>query len=145
MGLNPTFDAQQKQRADRSRDLENSARHGFATAEYDSTGWGEIVFEDCFEFGMTFTSRPHMFYGFEVKEEGNDLVATRYPRGSGFVYKWRRNGKGFYTGAWVGCTVYTQDATLATVVVTEPNYSLTHFFMFTAMGMKDLPDHKALR
>ena len=144
MGLNQPWEAQQQARAARERDLENSSRHGFASVEYDTTGWGEIVFEECFQFGVVFTQKPHMLYGFEVKEEGNDLVATRYPQASGFVYKWRRNKKGFYTGAWVGCTVFTANENIVTALP-DPNYSLTHFYLFTGMGTKELPDALALR
>jgi hypothetical protein len=123
-----------------ARTAENSTRFAQAFTKFETNGWGEVAFEECFVFGLTFIEEPFVSYGCSV--DGDTLVDSRFPRTSGGAYRWQQNNKGFYLGAWCYVTVETQSAFVLTDEV-EPNYDLTHHFMFSGMAMKDLPAYLA--
>jgi hypothetical protein len=123
------------------RNAENSTRHGYAYAKFDSTGWGEFAFPDCFEFGLTYTEEPYVSYSYSL--DGDSLVDTRFPRSMGGVYRWKLNNRGFFVGAWCFVCVDSRSPFIATSE-REPNYALRHYFSFAGMAMKDLPDHLAV-
>lgn len=127
---------------DRRRQLlqtqENSTRLAQAFAHFTTTGWGEWTIPHVVRFDCTFVEKPTVAHGYAIEDE--DLVDTRFPRGWGGVYRWQQNYKGFYTGAWVFFIVETQSLTIDTFE-DEPGYTLTHFFHFTGMALKDVPAH----
>jgi hypothetical protein len=130
--------ALERSRANRERDWENFARTAFSFGSQTSTGWGEITYPNPIMFDLTFTEQPMMSYGFYTDPEV-DLVATRFPRSSGFVYRWYQDAKRMYVGAWVGVTVETRGVSVAPGTgVGDPGYALTHYFTFSGLGYKSL-------
>jgi hypothetical protein len=123
------------------RNAENATRHGYAYGKFNSTGWGEFAFPDCFEFGLTYTEEPYVAHSYSL--DGATLVNTRFPRAFGGVYAWKQNNRGFYVGAWCFAVVDTRSPYIRTTVTKDPGYTLTHYFNFAGMAMKDLPDHLA--
>lgn len=119
---------------------ENRARYASAYCRFNSTGWGEIAFPKCFEFGLTFTERPYVSYACSL--DGDQLVDTRFPRSQGGVYKWKQDSRGFYTGAWCYAVVETQSPYIPTTEA-EPKYSLEHDYTFNGLAFKALPDYLA--
>lgn len=117
---------------------ENSTRLAQAFAHFTTTGWGEWTMQNVARFDCTFIEKPTVAHGIAI--EGQDLVATRFPRAWGGVYKWQINNKGFYVGAWCFFVVETQSLLIDTFEL-EPNYTLTHFFHFTGLATKDVPAH----
>ncbi len=130
-----------------SRNAENTTRLAVAFTRFSTTGWGETSFEDCAEFGLVFIEMPFVTHSMSLTEDSPDLVDTRFPRGSGGVYKWKRNTHGFYTGAYCFVTVATQDPfiTVSTEGVNDPGYELEHHFTFHGLAMKYIPDYQAER
>lgn len=112
---------------------ENSARLAYAWGVSTSTGVGDLSHEDAVEFGITFLEKPMFSYGcvlvgrtdWEDDEGGADVAM---PTSTGFVYDWRIDGRGFYTGALVGVTVLAGDTAV----------SLEHHFTFMGVAIKDL-------
>ena len=120
-----------------SQHRENSARQAFAWGQFDSTGWGQLAYPDVLNFGLTFIDEPIVSYGFSVEE---DEALDRLPLSTGGVFKWRRDGRGYYTGAHVYVVVdqFVQPSE-------TPDYSqlptLIHSFLFTGIAIKDIgPD-----
>lgn len=136
-----TFDPWTGIRDNQARDRqvsENSARLAQAFGFFTTQGWGEFTFDKCYSFGLTFLEEPAIAYGYAI--DGDALVDLRFPRSWGFVYRWRTDSRGYYTGAWVGIVVDTRSAAdIAGVPTDEPNYSLDHTFTFTGVALKDLP------
>lgn len=124
-----------------NQQAENASRHALAMGTFLTTGWGEVVFSDCFDFEMTFTERPTVSYGVSLGGD-NDLVATRYPRATGGVYRWKQDVHEFYTGAWCYVTIDTRSPFIATSEA-EPGYTLYHDFLFQGNAVKVLPDYLA--
>lgn len=120
---------------------ENSSRVASAHCFTTSTGWGELTYADCFVFGVRFIAKPFVAYGFDL-DAAIDLVPTRYPRCSGFVYRWQVDSSGLYTGAWLAVTVDDQSPFITTAAL-SPNYVLNHAFTFTGIAMKAVPDYLA--
>jgi hypothetical protein len=117
----------------------NSARLATAVGFIDTNGWGEFQNEDVIEFGVTYIEEPAMSYGYAI--DGDDLVDLRFPRAWGGVYAWDRDTRGFYTGAYVFLIVDTKSVEDIADVPTEiPSYHLNHYFTFSGIAMKTLPD-----
>lgn len=131
---NPWLD-QERHRGWLNQQAENSGRLAQAYATYESTGWGEIAFETCFDFELWFIEPPAVTYGFEM--DGDTLVDTRFPRCSGGAYKYRRNRQDFYIGAYVFVTVDTKSPYITTTEL-EPNYVISHWFTFTGLALKSI-------
>jgi hypothetical protein len=120
------------------RNAENSTRLATAHGRFQTTGWGEIEFEQCFVFGLTFIEKPSMSYGYSIADDDVEPVLTRFPRSAGFVSRWKMNEKGFYVGAW--CAVVVEDqSTLVATTEDDPNYLLDHDYRFEGIAMKDVP------
>lgn len=129
------------QRSRRARHAENSTRLAWSYGSYTSVGWGEKQFEDAHMFEVAFTEMPWVSYAYSLDpdaDEEQELIDTRYPRATGFVYEWLTNSRGMYLGALCAATVLTQDFYLPTTEVDDPNYQLVHFFTFTGIAMKDV-------
>lgn len=131
----------ESQRADTRRNNENSTRDANAYARFTTTGWGEIAFEECFEFGLTFIEEPYVACSMSL-QDGDKLIEGRFPRASGGVYRWKKNHRGYYVGAWLFVTVETSSPNIYTSEL-DPGYELDHSFIFAGMAMKDLPDYLA--
>lgn len=115
----------------KSQIAENGARLAWAWGSANTTGQGQVVFEDIIEFGLAFTAKPHFSYGCEVlnrsdfvDDSGNAQVV---PTASGCVYEWRKDSRDLYTGAWV-----------AVNVVADGTIRIDHHFTFVGVAIKDL-------
>lgn len=117
---------------------ENTARIASAYAFFDSHGWGEFAFPVMFDFGLTFIEQPCVGYAYAL--DGDQLVDLRFPRSHGGVYRWRKDVRGYYTGAWCFVVVETRSPhNIANVPALDPGYDLDHSFTFTGIALKDLP------
>jgi hypothetical protein len=124
----------------RGQVAENSSRLAFAFGTFTTTGWGEVRIEECLSFGLSFVNKPFIGSSWDIDDAV--LVPGRFPMISSGVVRWRRNSKGFYTGAWVAMKVETKSPYISTSAA-EPNYSIDHSFIFAGLASKDLPDHLA--
>lgn len=140
------FFAQEMHRSRVAQTKENTARAARSYAFYTTTGTGEIQVPDVFRFNCTFVKEPGFLNGVSLEEEtvagddAPDLVLTHYPRVTAGVYRWQRNVKGFYTGAWLFFVV-DSTAPYSTLLTSEPKYVLKHTIAFEGLALKDLPDY----
>lgn len=134
---NPIVEGMERHRARIEQTRENSTRLAQAYATFDSSGTGEYRAPQVIEFGCTFLDRPVVTYGFSL--DGDELVANRFPRCTGGVYRWVRDKDGRYVGAYALVVVDGGDTSIT--VAQDPPYNLTHDFVFTGIAMKNLPTH----
>jgi hypothetical protein len=132
--MSGAYTALERARAARESTRENQARNAFSFGFNQTAGFGEFQFQQEISFELAYATQPAVLYGFECDDE---LIETRLPRCSGFVYRWHRDAKNAYVGAWVAVTVDTQSAQITPVGV-EPNYTIRHSFMFVGLGYKSL-------
>lgn len=139
----------EKARSTRERHQGNQARRAVTLHTYRTTGWGEFVEPTVVPFSTTYLEKPNMVKGFELADEdadGNiinqDLTIGRFPRCDAFVYKWRRDDNGNYTGAWMGFTVDTVGIMAyipgADYIINDPGYVIDHHLHFTGIAVKSL-------
>jgi hypothetical protein len=129
------YQSLERARGRREQSRENSGGRASAWGQVSTTGWGELAHGSVIDFQITFIAEPMVAYGYSCQQP---LTTTRYPRAHGFVYSWRRDQNGYYTGAWVATVVETQGAQLYPSVP-DPNYTLTHSFTFSGVAYKALP------
>lgn len=111
---------------------ENSARQARNVATWTTTGVGEVKVEKCFAFAATFIYEPIFTSGYALDED-DDLVTGSFPRAYAGVYDWKRDTRGYYTGAWVFFVVTANGRPV--------NYTLHHHLSWQGMALKDLPAH----
>lgn len=118
---------------------ENSARGAWAWGTVTSKGWGEFAIKKVIDFGLTFVTDPIVSYGWVLGDD-DKLVDGRFPRVDGGVTRWRKDKRGFYTGAYVMITVATVDPMImpTTDVSSDPGYSIEHHFTFYGTALKDI-------
>lgn len=155
-GVNPGFDALQRQRGQLIRDAENAARYASSFISFKTTGWGEFLSPEAQYFTTTFVERPFVSHCFSL--DGDDLIEGRYPRVTAGVHKWVLDGDGFYRGAWLFFAIETlgiqsqqtyvlpqnESTSIGLVSVpsplaADPNYEIIHDFTFTGTAMKAIP------
>lgn len=107
---------------------ENSARHAWSYCQLNSHGIGEIQLATVVNFDCTFIEEPRIATGFQV--DGDLLIDGSFPTVTAGVWKWARDAREFYTGAYVFF-----------VVSGDPGYDLQHDFTFSGIAIKDLPEH----
>lgn len=139
MPVDPGFAAMEQRRAHLDAIRENTARLAIAQNSFTTHGWGEFKIPEAAYFTCTFVERPFVSVGSSI--DGDLLIPTRFPRVTAGVYRWLRDVKGFYTGAWVYFVVDTQSSFIATTVTDDPGYDLIHDFQFTGIAAKILPAH----
>lgn len=108
---------------------ENSSRLATCFVTYTSQGWGEIVLPNVLMFTTTFTERPSVAYGVSVQSD--TLLPGSYPRVTGGVAKWLRDGQGLYVGAWLWLIVEASSGV---------NHTVVHDFTFTGVAFKTIPE-----
>jgi len=133
--LNNPLRGLQQQRAFVTQTRENSTRFAQTFGRFTTTGWGEVAFEDMFDFGLSFIEEPFVAYSSSIDSDA--LIDTRFPRATGGVYRWKQDKRGFYVGAWCYTTIETKSPNIATTEA-EPNYSLVHYYSFSGKAIKDL-------
>lgn len=111
---------------------ENSARMATCTGFVDSTGLGEAEYDDEIRFGVTYVEEPSVSYGHALSDDGPELEEGLFPRCTGGVSRWRRDTRGFYIGCWPYVVVDAPDG--------APAYVVNHYFTFSGIAMKILPD-----
>ena len=115
---------------------ENSGRLAKVFAHYTTTGWGEIAVPEVIEFDCTFLTEPTFTSGIALADR-IELLPNRFPRVTAGVYRWRKNAKQQWTGAWVFFCVDTFSAAVPTSSL-DPNYVLHHHLSFEAVAYKDV-------
>lgn len=140
MGLMDDLD---KRREDFNRNQENSSRLAHAYANFDTSGQGSMEFEDRVDFGLTFIEEPFVAYGgFCNSDALGELQglgpgeSPAFPLSSGFVTEWDQDERGFYIGCWIAASVMFAPLDL---IVADLNVTLTHYFTFSGIGIKDVP------
>ncbi len=128
--------------AERVRHQQNAARHAFAFHRVETTGWGQIEFDQALEFDLSFTQRPFVAYSYYV--ESDALVDYGYPHCAGFVTEWHRDTHGLYIGAWVAVSIQLGVSNYDYFKINKPatgwpDYIIEHDFTFQAVAIKDLP------
>lgn len=118
---------------------ENGARHASSYTMIDSNGSGELLHPEVVEFDCTFIQEPIVAHGWAL--DGDELVKGSYPRVSAGVFRWRTNRRGHYTGAWLFFTVDVPGDLVDPETGNAFGYSINHYFTFSGVAMKDLPDH----
>lgn len=125
----------------------NQARRAVVFHVYQTIGWGEFVEPEVVSFQTTFYNKPNFTSSFELDPDdinGNpqDVTDGRLPRAQAFVYKWRQDSHGHYTGAWVAVTVETiglmQYINGVDYITSDPGYVINHHLHFTGIGTKNL-------
>lgn len=130
--INPLVAGMEQTRARRETTRENQTRLAKAYSRWTTTGLGDTVVEEVLEFGCTFIEEPAFHHGWSISEdEGPDLVLTDLPGVEAAVYRWQRDARGYYIGAWA----------FFTVTANETEYVLHHYLTFEGLAIKDLPVH----
>lgn len=106
---------------------ENSSRPGRAFRHYRTTGAGHLIEPVVFEFGVSFVELPNFTFGASV-DEAVELPETP-PTYCAGVYKWRKNGDDFYTGAWCWFVVEGFD---------DDSFALIFSLSFEGVASKDI-------
>lgn len=78
---------------------ENAARVARVSVVYQSTGNGEIKVDKPISFPIHFVEEPTLSSGRVLA--GGDLTAGYFPNADAGVYRWVRDDRGFYVGAYV--------------------------------------------
>ena len=139
MPVDPGFQAAEQRRGQLDAIRENTSRLATVHLSFNTHGWGEFKLPEVAYFGCTFIEQPAIASGVVV--DGDKLVVTRFPRVTAGAYRWLRDSKGYYTGAWAFFVVDTQNTYIATTVTHDPGYDLTHYLSFTGIAAKILPAH----
>lgn len=134
------FDDLERRRSKVVQQAENSGRHAVVMGTFNTTGWGEVAFEDRVNFGLRFIEVPTITYSMYI--DGDTLVDTRFPRCQGGVYKWQKDKRGLYIGAFCFVTVETKSP-FVTTTEPEPGYSIVHHFTFQGQAIKVIADDQA--
>jgi hypothetical protein len=104
---------------------ENGARLARVAVVYESSGNGELKVAEPIEFGLHFTEEPSVTTG-RVLVDGQALVSGQYPNGDSGVWRWKRDEKGYYVGAYI---YFVVDSNLR-------NYKMHHHLIFEAEALK---------
>jgi len=78
---------------------ENSARVARVSLVYQSTGHGEVKVEKAVKFPIHFIQEPSLTAGRVLA--GGDLVPGKFPNADAGVWRWERDDRGFYVGAYL--------------------------------------------
>lgn len=127
----------------RATSHENSARPAVSEHTIISTGTGQTRVKSPILFSMHFREQPHFTSGCLTVKNPYPKV-FHDPVGQTGVWAWKRDGKGYYVGAYVWWrvdsymldTVDLNDSGAANPV---PAMQVEHHLSFSAVGFKDLP------
>lgn len=128
------FQAQEARAASKETQRENAPRLAFSAHQQRSKGLGSFRIPAAVKFDVVFLTEPHFL-------NGGSLVTTLPadvdpPMISSVVWRWERNAKTHYTGAFMHLfvnapDVFSFDSNLEKVEV-------VHNFTFIGVGYKDL-------
>lgn len=135
---NPLVDELVRRESRLSQHRENASRQAQSFATLNTNGKGDIQLATVVPFDCTFIETPTVAHGFRI--DGDTFYdGQALPRVTGGVWKWQRDRRGFYVGAYV---FFTVDLPPQSPVVPPKTYpAVTHNFTFAGIAMKDLPDY----
>lgn len=124
---------------DRERQFaENSGRQATAYVTYTTEGAGDIVLDGALGFSTEFVEEPALATGVVLNKPPSEKFLM--PRTTAGVYRWERNERGFYIGAFMFITVdipprpgHEGDPSLP-----KAKARLIHHFFFTALSYKQV-------
>lgn len=136
-----SFASDDAERRDTAR--ENSARPAIAEHAYLSAGVGQQRVKEPLLFPVVFRTQPHFTFGSAVIK--NPLPSLWHdPVGMSGVWAWKRDTRGFFTGAfiWWRVDVYVlddADASGSQYLHAQASTKVQHFLAFSGIAFKDLP------
>lgn len=132
-------------RAQVSQIAENATRMAQVRVRVRTIGNGTEAIADLQNFGLTFVTMPAVTYGWAVApvdDLDTEAVASTVMNGTGYVWQWNRDAKGYYAGAWVFVAFDSNYYPPSTEVVnTLDQIMIDHNFVFTGLAYKAFPDH----
>jgi hypothetical protein len=135
---------QSEERARQEALRENSTRPAVAEMAYISTGVGQMRVNAPLIFPVVFRNEPHLATGSGVASNPKPKL-WHDPIGHCGVTAWKRNGRGYFTGAWIWTRVEVYpigdilDAGgLVITNPTPPAVKVQHFLTFSGTAHKDL-------
>ena len=120
--------------ATREAQRQNAARLAFSTHTQVSHGVGHFRLPDPIDFDVVFLEAPHVFTGAATVSVVTDAVLD--PEARSGVWRWKRNLKGHYVGAYVYLGVRVDDEYGFAAV--DVNVTVQHHLMFMGIAYKDL-------
>lgn len=128
--------------ADQQRHRENRARLAHASARFDTSGQGTVEFDECIDFGLTFTERPFIQTGWQIDlDQARDAFGlgpnedVKLPQVTGYVTDWDKTDRDHYVGCWVAVSVL-----FSVEYPVDAQVKIFHDFTFAAIALKDIPD-----
>lgn len=139
--------AQDQDRADRIRHAENSGRTAFSAVTFDTSGVGSLILNQLVVFDTTFIRKPSVSTGIELVKEP-DRTLHELPHATSGIYRWEKDERGYYVGAyvWVRVTcdpVLDQNGQVAdpeAVALNPPVPKLRHHLVVEGLAYKKLPE-----
>jgi hypothetical protein len=124
---------------------ENAARSAVAEMTYVSTGVTQQRVKTALTFPVIFRTAPHLTTGSSVVANPKPNI-WHDPVGHVGVWKWDRDARGFYTGAFIWWRVEAypispilDDELYEVPDPVPPNMRVQHFLSFSGVAFKDLP------
>lgn len=134
--------AQEGRTEQRETQRENSARLAYSVHTVNSAGVGVFALAGAVDFDVTFLERPIFTQGALVRK--GDIGEDWFPPlGSASVTRWKRNTKGFYTGAWVTLEVRMMRVD-GGYAYDPPKVKMAHDLVFMGNAYKDLGQDVAI-
>lgn len=133
------FNAQEDRRQDRDQMLENAARLAQSRLTSKTTGAGYIVEKAPQFFDCSFVEEPSFTSGAVLNAPPN--AAFAYPICNAGVYKWERNQKEHYIGAYMYYVVQILPIDEDEIPAKAPSATITHHLLFQGIAIKDLPEN----
>lgn len=132
-------DSLSRQRDREHQFRENAGRQATAYVTYTTTGVGDTVLDSALALDTKFVEEPSVSTGVQMtRPPNNDYF--QLPRATAGVYRWQRDDRGFYVGAFlyfaVDCPVHPEfffDQSLP-----EPKPRLIHYLRFTGLSYKQI-------
>lgn len=144
-----------------SQDRENASRPAIVEIQQESSGTGQYRLSKPVIFPIVFRSEPHFTYGSAVIHALNPKV-YHDPRGTSGVWGWKRDGAGYYLGAYLWLRVDCDPINPSVPVVTSGPSGPTgpagpspfvddaatrkaivrHYLTFSGVAIKAMPTQK---
>lgn len=129
---NSTGDAQ----AEAQQKKSNRGRQATVEITYTSTGSGQRRNKSPLIFPVLFRTEPHLTTGCATIKNPEPKI-WHDPIGHCGVYAWKRDGKGYYLGAWIWTRVEVYPLDDTTFDPPPASMSTQHYLTFSAEGLKD--------
>lgn len=126
----------QAQLMDRERHRNNAGRRAWQSVTFETVGSGELLPADPIMFDTPFFEEPYVTYG-HVLVDVPDREVFFLPASTAGVFKWVRNKRQWWTGAYVYFRVYA-DVKPGVSASTPAEPKIHHHFTFSANSYKVL-------